>query len=473
MRITTIGLLALTWTGLFPTIAFAEPSGATRQEGSEGSPRRPNVVVILTDDQGSADLGCYGSTDLETPHVDGLAGRGIRFTQFYAAAPVCSPSRAGLLTGRYPVRAGVPGNVSSTSGRPGMPTEQVTMAEAFADAGYATAQIGKWHLGYTPETMPGGQGFDVRFGHMGGCIDNYSHFFYWNGPNRHDLWRNGVEIDRTGRFFPDLMVEEASAFIHDHKDQPFFIYFAINVPHYPYQGDLRWLEHYRDLPYPRNLYAAFVSTLDERIGRLLGVLDQLGLRDDTIVVYQSDHGHSVEVRAHNGGGSSGGLRGAKFSMFEGGIRVPSIISWPGHLDEGVERAQVGHGCDWFPTLLDLCQIETTEALDFDGLSLVPALESAEVPSPHADRDLHWQTGQGPRARWAVRRGPWKLQGNPLDPTDPDALPEPAVPFLSNIDTDPTESTNLADQHPEIVEQLMTSHESWIESVTSDKPTEVP
>ncbi|NQV23435.1 MAG: sulfatase-like hydrolase/transferase, partial [Rhodopirellula sp.] len=145
--------------------------------------RQPNVVLIYTDDQGSVDVNCYGTKDLITPSLDDLASRGVRFTQFYAAAPVCSPSRAAMLTGRVPQRAGVPGNVSSDHGKAGMPTEQITIAEMMKKAGYATGHVGKWHLGYTPETMPNGQGFDSSFGHMGGCIDNWSHFFYWNGPN--------------------------------------------------------------------------------------------------------------------------------------------------------------------------------------------------------------------------------------------------------------------------------------------------
>jgi arylsulfatase A-like enzyme len=153
----------------------------------------PNVIIILTDDQGSADAHCYGAQDLQTPAMDSIAARGVRFTQFYSAAPVCSPSRAGLLTGRYPLRAGLTGNASSRQGDPGMPP-QATLAKMFKAAGYATAHIGKWHLGFTPETMPNGQGFDYSFGHMGGCIDNLSHFFYWDGPNRHDLYRNGKEV---------------------------------------------------------------------------------------------------------------------------------------------------------------------------------------------------------------------------------------------------------------------------------------
>ena len=153
---------------------------------------------------------------------------------------------------------------------------------------------------------------------MGGCIDNYSHFFYWNGPNRHDLWRNGEEVFEDGRYFPDLMVDEALELMQRWKSEPFMIYFAINAPHYPYQGDADWLERYAEVPAPRKLYGAFLSSIDERIGRLLAGLEELGLADDTIVVVQSDHGHSVEVRAHGGGGSAGPYRGCKFSMFEGG-----------------------------------------------------------------------------------------------------------------------------------------------------------
>ncbi|HVX60653.1 MAG TPA: sulfatase-like hydrolase/transferase, partial [Pirellulales bacterium] len=315
--------------------------------------QRPNVIVIMTDDQGSIDAGCYGAKDLATPAIDALAKRGVRFTQFYAAAPVCSPSRAGLLTGRYPLRAGLPNNAGSQRGGHGMPGEQVTIAEMLKAAGYATAHIGKWHLGYTPEMMPNGHGFDHSFGHMGGCIDNYSHFFYWSGPNVHDLHRNGREVHYPGRFFGDLMVEEATRFIEQHRSQPFFIYFAVNMPHYPYQGDPKWLEHYKDLPYPRNLYAAFVSTLDERVvGALLNKVDDFGLREKTLVIYQSDNGHSTEERAHFGGGNPGPYRGAKFSLFEGGMRLPAVISWPGHLPEGEVRDQLVHSCDWMPTIAE-------------------------------------------------------------------------------------------------------------------------
>ena len=413
--------------------------------------RRPNVIFIMTDDQGTIDANCYGATDLCTPAIDELAFEGVRFTQFYSAAPVCSPSRAGLMTGRDPLRAGLTGNASSTEGQAGgLPSAQVTMAETFHAAGYVTAHIGKWHLGYTPDTMPNAQGFDYSFGHMGGCIDNFSHFFYWAGPNRHDLWRNGKEVYEPGRFFPDLMVEEASRFMETNQDRPFFLYFAMNTPHYPYQGEPCWLEHYKHLSYPRNLYAAFVSTLDGRIRRLLAKVDELGLRGNTIIAYQSDNGYSTEERAHFGGGNAGPYRGAKFSLFEGGMRVPAIISWPGHLPEHAVRTQMGHGCDWLPTLTELCGVPLLNR-DIDGKSLDAVIRSSTAPSPH--EVLFWQVGGGRNPQWAVRQGDWKLIGNAWD-TSPGKR-QPHLPlFLSNLAQDAGERTDQAKAHPEVVQRLL-------------------
>src|ERR1017187_5250441 len=231
---------------------------------------KPNVIFIMADDQGSVDAGCYGAKDLVTPAIDDLAAQGVRFTQFYSAAPVCSPSRAALLTGRYPWLVGMPSNGAGppteaddqldTLTGPGLLASERTLADMFRAAGYTTAHIGKWHLGSGVGHKPLDHGFDYSFGFMGGCIDNYTHFFYWDGPNRHDLWENNQRVRLPGHYFPDLMVEKAEAFIGQHRDQPFFMYFAINMPHYPYQGDPKWLKAYQHLPSPRRLYAAFVST---------------------------------------------------------------------------------------------------------------------------------------------------------------------------------------------------------------------
>lgn len=418
---------------------------------------KPNVIVILTDDQGSVDAGCYGAQDLVTPAVDGLAAHGVRFTQFYSAAPVCSPSRAGLLTGRYPWLAGMPGNGAAPPSEaddqsealtgPGLPAEERTLADMFHAAGYATAHLGKWHLGSGVGHKPLDHGFDYSFGFMGGCIDNYSHFFYWDGPSRHDLWENNQRVRFPGQFFPDLMLEKAKRFIASHREQPFFMYFAVNMPHYPYQGDPKWLKYYQHLPFPRRLYAAFVSTLDERVQQLVQYLQDNGLRERTILVYQSDNGHSVEERAHHGGGSSGPYRGAKFSLFEGGIRLPAIISWPGHLPEGQVRAQVAHGCDWMPTLAELCGVPLPQA-KLNGRSLVKVIQDANAPSPHDV--LQWRLGN----QWAVRQGPWKLLHDPHDPTDPHKIELTDQHwFLVNLDTDLGERTNVAPSHMDVVERL--------------------
>lgn len=426
---------------------------------------RPNVIFIMSDDQGSADLGSYGSKDLVTPHTDALAANGVKFTQFYSASPMCSPSRAGMLTGRWPVRAGVAGNCSSHEGGKGaLPGEEITMAEMFKAAGYATAHIGKWHLGFTPDTGPLAQGFDHSFGHMGGCIDNYSHFFYWNGPNIHDLWRNGTEVFYDGQYFPDLMVNEASLFMEENREKPFFIFYALNTPHYPYQGDAKWLKRFENLPYPRNLYAASVAAQDERLGDLFAKLDALGLRERTIIIFQSDNGHSTEERAHFGGGSAGPYRSAKFSLFDGGIRLPAILSWPGKMPRNEVRDQLSHGCDWLPTLAELTGVKAPD-VPLDGRSLMKVITDAKAPSPHDGRSLHWQLGEGPKAEWAVREGDWKLIGKTRDTTDGQSIKGIQL-FLANLKDDPGEMTNLADEHPEKVEHLRQLHEDYL------KPTAI-
>lgn len=423
---------------------------------------RPNVVVIYSDDQGSLDLNCYGSTDLDTPNLDRLASQGVRFTQMYSPSAICSASRAGLMTGRIPARAGVPGNVSSAKGRPGMPSDEVTMAELLKSAGYVTGHVGKWHLGYTPETMPMGQGFDRTFGHMGGCIDNFSHFFYWNGPNRHDLWKDGKEVHRDGEFFLDMMVQEGESFIEDHQDEPFFMYWAINAPHYPMQGTSTWRERYKDLPSPRRQYAEFTSTVDERIGALLATLDRLQLREKTLVVFQSDHGHSTEERAFWGGGNAGPYRGAKASLFEGGIRIPSIVSMPGTVAEGEVCDAMAFGCDWFLTVAELCGAELPDRL-YDGRSILSLAKDPTSSSPH--ETLYWLLGNGNKAQWAVRKDDWKLLGNVRDTTDLQKAAPVEKLFLVNLSKDIGETTNVANDHPQIVRELKAFADAKRKAVT--------
>lgn len=425
---------------------------------------RPNVLIIFTDDQGSLDMNCYGSRDLVTPNMDAIAARGVRFTQFYAAAPVCSPSRAALLTGKVPLRAKLTGNVAAhlKDRGIGLPTEQVTIAEMLKASGYATAQIGKWHLGNAEVEQPRGQGFDYSFGHLVGCIDNYSHFFFWEGPNRHDLWRNGEEVWYDGEYFPDLTVKEVNQFMDMNQDTPFFIYWALNLPHYPYQGKKEWLDKYSGLESPRREYAAFISTMDEKIGEVLKKLDDLGLRDNTLIILQSDHGHSREDRAMYGGGNAGPYRGAKFSMFEAGLRVPAIISLPGRIPENEVRGQLATGMDWLPTLAELCQVDLPRTR-LDGKSLVPVIQK-NAASPH--EVVHWQYSLKDKSGWAVRSGDWKLLGYPKDPNREETLSPADSLFLVDLSKDLSETTNLSEDFPKKVEAMKKLHDEWLTEILS-------
>jgi len=419
----------------------------------EKTARRPNVVLILTDDQGTLDLNCFGSKDLHTPNLDRLAEHGTRFTQFYIGQPVCSPSRASLITGRYPQRAQLPRNAS---GDRGMPGEQVTIAEMLRAEGYRTAAFGKWHLGELPEMSPLSQGFDEFFGHKLGCIDNYSHFFYWHGPNRHDLWRNNEPYWEDGKFFPDMIVREAHRFMETNKDRPFFLYLPFNNPHYPMQAEVKFRDMYAGIEEPRKSYAAFVSSVDEKIGRVIGKIDELGIRDNTIIIFLSDHGHSVEERANFGGGNAGQYRGHKFQLWEGGIRVPCVVSWIGHIPENEIRNQVAVSFDLMPTIAHYCGVKLPDRI-IDGKNIADIIASDKAVSPH--KVLHWEYHH-----WAIREGDWKLVADG-PPSEHLGKKIPKVKyFLSNMAEDVTETENLADKYPDIVERLIKLHEQWIEEV---------
>lgn len=431
---------------------------------------KPNVIVILTDDQGSIDLNCYGAKDLYTPNMDRIAEEGTRFTQFYSAASVCSPSRAALMTGKTNLRAGLWGNVpvpahEGRNKKYGMPTEQFTMAEMLKENGYFTALVGKWHLGHKQKTLPNGQGFDYYFGHQGGCIDNYSHFMFWSGPNMHDLYKNEEEIYRPGQFFPDLMVGEIKEIINEKREKPFFIYWAFNAPHYPYQGEQKWMEHYKDLPTPRREYASFISTMDERIGQILDELDRTGLAENTIVIFQSDHGHSTEERAFWGGGSAGPYRGSKFSYFEGGIRVPAIIRYPGVVPAGQVRDQICMEMDWFATIAELTGVDISK-LDIDGKSIMPIVKNSEASTQH--EVSYWQHGgyDDNIAQWVVRKGDWKLIGNPKERIK-DKEPLTDKLFLANLNMDISETNNLIGKYPGEAKELELLHNEWLKKVKGE------
>lgn len=430
------------------------------------SKTKPNVIIIYTDDQGAVDLGSYGAKDIYSPNIDQLAKEGTRFTQGYVAAPVCAPSRAAMLTGKYPQNAGVSGNTSATPNSKGLPAEQYTMAELFKDNGYATGHIGKWHLGMDEASSPNKQGFDYSFGHLRGCIDNYSHYFYWEGPNVHDLYENGKEVFYDGTYFPDLASEKAINFVENQKDQPFFLYYAINMPHYPYQPTEKWREFYKNTPKPRGDYAAFISTIDERIGFLVDKLETLNLLENTIIIYQSDNGYSTEVRAFNGGGNSGPYRGAKSSLFEGGIRLPTIIQWKNHLPKNTVNHQFLMNLDWMPTLASLCGF-TTPLKNIDGMDLSQMIKNPATNSPRTS--AFWKYGN----QWVVRKGNWKLIGNPKDTSHKGILNfENDALFLTNLQMDVSEMENLAKKYPEKVKELIQEYITWEHGNEKDIPKKI-
>lgn len=444
-------------------VAAATPARLFGRDTRRGD--KPNVLLVFTDDQGTLDANCYGSTDLYTPAMDSVAASGVRFTQAYAHT-VCCPARALLLTGRHPQRSGVnswtQGNAKAPKGL-NMRLAEITLAEVLKGAGYRTALFGKWHLGAGLDYGPTEQGFDEFFGLRGGFIDNYNHFFL-HGKGYHDLYRGKQEVLERGRYFPDLITGEALRFIERNRDRPFFLYLAFNLPHYPEQSDPKFDKRYKDLPMPRRSYAKMISTTDDRMGRVLAKLDELGLRENTIVAFMSDNGHSIEnykIRgkdhasglpeganygANGGGGNTGKWRGAKGTFYEGGIRVPAMISFPKRLPRGVVRDQAVIAADFFPTILELCRIPLPD-VTLDGRNLLPVIRDARAPSPH--KVLHWQW----QSRWAVREGEWKLIGRGNKGAE-----------LVNLTGEKPERENFIEEQPEIAQRLTQLHKAWAEEV---------
>lgn len=425
---------------------------------------RPNIIVILTDDQGWGDLGCQGASDLRTPHLDALAASGARCTNWYSNAPVCSPARAALLTGRYPGNAGVRSILAGHRTAKGLPPEVPTLASALGDLGYNTAMFGKWHLGLAQGSRPQDHGFARWFGFMAGCIDYYSHIFYWGMSERsaqiHDLWEDGREVYENGAYFTDLVTQRALEFLATTDDRPFFLYLPYNAPHYPLHAPAHYLERFPHLPWPRQIMAAMLAAVDDGVGRVRAALDRHGLTQDTIVCFTSDNGPSREMRnwmdGQNtpfAGGQAGPLKGHKFSLFEGGIRVPGIVSWPGRIPAGQVLDGMAASMDLFPTLLRAAGGDP-DAYELDGLDLGPMLW-AGAPSPH--RALFWENGR----QTAVRQGRWKLvlDGQLVE----GVAPEDAV-HLADVVADPGERRNLQADLPELTAALTGEARRWREGI---------
>ena len=424
--------------------------------------RKPNFIIFYTDDQGYGDLSCMGATEFRTPHLDALAAGGARFTNWYSNSPVCSPSRAALLTGRYPGNAGVRSILGGHRTAPGLLPEVPTLAAALKREGYRTSLAGKWHLGVSEPCRPEHHGFDESFGFMAGCIDYYSHIFYWCMPGGfdpvHDLWENGREIHRDGTYFTELITAHAVDFVRRcaEDDEPFFLYVPYNAPHYPMHAPRKYIDRFPDLPWDRQIMAAMLSAVDDSIGAILDELQCTGVRENTCIFFSSDNGPSRETRNWLDGttdpyygGHAGKLKGHKFSLYDGGIRVPAILNWPGTIPGGQVIGEIGVTMDVFPTFLTAAGGNVAD-YELDGVDILPvAAQGAETPHEF----VFWEQGD----QTAVRRGPWKLvlNGQLVE----GAPPEDAI-HLSNLEDDIGERINLNDRHPVLAEELTRAAERW-------------
>jgi len=421
--------------------AGAEPQAAATQ---------PNIVLIMADDLGYGDLSCYGSELVNTPNIDALAKNGIRFTDYHSNGAVCSPTRAALMTGRYPQRTGVEGVITAARHREvGLPLEEVTIAEVLRDAGYATAMFGKWHLGYDIKQFgPLRQGFETFEGFVSGNVD----YFNKIDQEGHKDWYIGDELRHVDGYVTDLINDGAVDWIGEHakanEDQPFFLYLAHGAPHYPLQGpgDEGFREvgkRIRKMPDdPKPVYKAMIESMDAGIGRVVAELEKRGLRENTLIVFCSDNGQASRY-----GGSAGELRGSKGTVYEGGHRVPMVWSWPEVVPNDKEHHATMIGMDMLPTFSALAGTSLPEGVEVDGIDMLTT-----STFQFSERTLHWVH----RDRHAMRAGEWKLVRNGNK-----------KPELYNLDEDLGEQKNLADEHPERVKQMLEAHEKWLEETRKE------
>ena len=431
------------------------------------SKKQPNMIIILTDDQGYGDLSCMGSTDFRTPHIDSLAREGARCTNWYSGSPVCSPSRASLLTGCYPGHAGVRAILAGHRRATGLTAEVPTIATAVKELGYQTAAVGKWHLGLKEESRPLSNGFDYFYGFMAGCLDYYSHIFYWSMADgktdpTHDLWEGNEEIYDNGRYLTEMISEKAVEKIREMnaEDKPFLLYVAYNAPHYPMHAPQKYLDRFKDLPWDRRIMAAMISAVDDGVGQIRDELERLGIDRDTLIYFQSDNGPSRESRNWLDGrgdpyygGTPGGLKGHKFSLYEGGIRVPGIFCWPGKIPAGQVIDEPCAAMDVFPTLLKIAGGDPGK-YTLDGMDVLGVLTEGEK-TPHDV--IYWEM----EGQTALRRGDYKLVLNGRL-VEEEAPREPV--FLADLSKDPGETVNLAEKLPELTEALTGEALAWREKL---------
>jgi arylsulfatase A-like enzyme len=412
---------------------FVAAIGAAAQ--SQPGQRRPNVILIMTDDQGFGDLSAHGNAKLKTPNLDKLASEGVEFTRF-SVSSVCAPTRASVLTGRYALRCGVHG---VTGGRETMRLNEVTLARALQPAGYRTALFGKWHLGENYPYVPHASGFDEFVGFRLG---------HWNSYFDSPCERNGKPSSLKG-YVADALTEEALGFVERNKERPFFLYLAYNTPHSPYQVPGRYFDRHKDLGNPElAAIHAMVENIDDNVGRLLTRLDEWKLRDNTIVIFLCDNGPQTQRFV-------AGLRGRKGMVYEGGTRAPFFLRWPGHAAAGRKVDRVAAHIDVFPTVLELCTVRApSSAPPIDGISLKPLLaaggERTWLPrilfshSDHQPDPLKPFPGSARDQRWKMVNGV----------------------ELYDLDADPGETKDLASKHPAELQRLNYAYREWFASVTA-------
>jgi arylsulfatase A-like enzyme len=408
----------------------------------------PNVVLIVTDDLGWGDLTSYGAPDVNTPNIDAIGAAGIRLTDFYANGVLCSPTRAGLITGRYQHRYGLLTALGGASTTRGLVVTGNSLPQLMKDAGYATALVGKWHLGAIPEHSPNAHGFDHFFGFKAGYVDYYMHD---RGPDQMDLWENGTPVEVEG-YMTDLITERSIGFIEDNAGQPFFIDVAFNAPHWPYQrpddpsrsrNNAGHLQPFSDDTNTRADYISMVERVDQGVGEILATLDRLNLTDNTLVIFTNDNGGEWLA-------NSGPFFHRKWTVWEGGIRVPTLLRWPGHIPAGRASDQVGITMDLTATILTAAG--AVVPADAEGIDLMPILSGAV---PETERTLFWRTGAGGHNQAAVRSGDWKL------------VKDGRATLVFNLRDDPGERNDLAKFRQDVAHRLHNLLTAWSADVDAE------
>ena len=418
------------------------------------APRKPNILVIVGDDMGYADIGAHGCKDIPTPHIDSLARNGVRCSSGYVTGPYCSPTRAALLTGRYQQRFGHefnPGPPGPGNDAIGLSLDEKTMADRLAAAGYATGMVGKWHLGHVEKFHPLGRGFQEYFGFLGGA-HAYFPTATATGPN---AVLRGREPADEKQYLTDAFAREAADYVERHKADPFFLYLAFNAVHTPMHAEQKYLARVAPgLPERRRQYAAMMIAMDDAIGAVLAKLRESGLEEDTLVFFISDNGGPPGNSSDNTP-----LRGHKASTWEGGIRVPFLVQWKGKLPAGKVFDQPVAQIDILPTALAAAGVQQQPQWKLDGVDLVPHLTGKKESPPH--EALCWRFGN----QMAVRMGDWKLvRGRPNAGDGANrgaaAAARSTQPELFNLATDVGEKNDLSAKQPDKLRELQAAWERW-------------